>query len=176
MPTSTSIPAAAETVTARWTFGVDPLPQTERVAALVREVTGLVLSLEEEDPGGPSRLVADLEQAKGCRWRGPVRPRRRPAWVRPCPVLGGVPRPHAFDIGAYNPCVPEYALEVDGARAHGSVTFPLAYEGPPGLVHGGFLALFFDCAVQHHNCEVGVAGKTTSLASATGGPRPCSPR
>ena len=33
----------------------------------------------------------------------------------------------------------------------------------PGLVHGGFLALFFDCVVQHHNCEVGVAGKTTSL-------------
>ena len=44
------------------------------------------------------------------------------------------------------------------------MTFPVAYEGPPGLVHGGFLALFFDCVVQHHNCEVGVAGKTTSLA------------
>ena len=43
------------------------------------------------------------------------------------------------------------------------MTFPIAYEGPPGLVHGGFLALFFDCVVQHHNCEVGLAGKTTSL-------------
>ena len=30
-------------------------------------------------------------------------------------------------------------------------------------MHGGFLAVFFDCVVQHHNCEVGVAGKTTSL-------------
>ena len=30
-------------------------------------------------------------------------------------------------------------------------------------MHGGFLALFFDCVVQHHNCEVGLAGKTTSL-------------
>ena len=24
--------------------------------------------------------------------------------------------------------------------------------------------MFFDCVVQHHNCDVGVAGKTTSLA------------
>ena len=42
--------------------------------------------------------------------------------------------------------------------------FPTAYEGPPGIVHGGFLALLFDCVVQHHNCDLGVAGKTTSLA------------
>ena len=52
---------------------------------------------------------------------------------------------------------------VDGDRATGTVTFPLAFEGPPGIVHGGFLAMFFDCVVQHHNCDVGVAGKTTSL-------------
>ncbi len=45
----------------------------------------------------------------------------------------------------------------------GSVTFPLAFEGPPGIVHGGVLATFFDCAIQHHNCDVGVAGKTMSL-------------
>ena len=45
----------------------------------------------------------------------------------------------------------------------GTVTFPLAYEGPPGIVHGGFLAVFFDSVIQHHNCDVGVAGKTTSL-------------
>jgi hypothetical protein len=71
---------------------------------------------------------------------------------------------HARDIGAFNACFPTYDIAVDGDRATGTVTFPLAYEGPPGIVHGGFLALFFDCAVQHHNCDVGVAGKTTSLA------------
>ena len=70
---------------------------------------------------------------------------------------------HARDIGAYNPCFPDYDLVVDGERASGTVTFPIAYEGPPGVVHGGFLALFFDCAVQHHNCDVGVTGKTISM-------------
>ena len=43
------------------------------------------------------------------------------------------------------------------------VEFPIVFEGPPGLVNGGFLAVFFDLVVQHHNCDVGVAGKTTSL-------------
>jgi hypothetical protein len=70
---------------------------------------------------------------------------------------------HGSDIGAFNPCFPEYEIHVNGDRATGSVSFPVAYEGPPGLVHGGFLAVFFDCAVQQHNCVYGVAGKTTSL-------------
>jgi len=30
-------------------------------------------------------------------------------------------------------------------------------------VHGGFLAVFFDSVIQHHNCDVGVAGKTTEI-------------
>ena len=43
------------------------------------------------------------------------------------------------------------------------VAFPLVYEGPPGLVHGGFLAVFFDCVIQHQNCVAGLSGKTRSL-------------
>jgi acyl-coenzyme A thioesterase PaaI-like protein len=70
---------------------------------------------------------------------------------------------HGRDIGAFNPCFPEYTIAVDGRRATGTVTFPVAFEGPPGIVHGGVLATFFDCVVQHHNCDVGVAGKTTRL-------------
>ena len=47
--------------------------------------------------------------------------------------------------------------------ATGSVEFPLVFEGPPGLVHGGFLGVFFDCVIQHHNCVTGLSGKTRSL-------------
>ena len=32
------------------------------------------------------------------------------------------------------------------------------------IVFIGLLGLLFDCVVQHHNCDVGVAGKTTALA------------
>ena len=45
----------------------------------------------------------------------------------------------------------------------GRVAFPLVFEGPPGLVHGGFLAVFFDSVIQHQNCVAGLSGKTRSL-------------
>jgi hypothetical protein len=71
---------------------------------------------------------------------------------------------HATDIGAYNPCFPEYRFDhLDAEKAAGRVYFPLAYEGPPGLVHGGFLGVFFDCVIQHQNCVTGLSGKTRSL-------------
>ena len=145
-----------------WTFGNEPLAQTGEAADLLRRVTSLVLALEGDEPT-VDRLVADLRRTE----------RELAARVPPDPAPrvgvaadgdGRAYVDHARDIGAYNPCFPHYAITVDGARAWGEVTFPIAYEGPPGIVHGGFLALFFDCAVQHHNCDVGVAGKTTGLA------------
>jgi hypothetical protein len=145
----------------RWTFGADPLPQTTRAASLLRRVASLTLAVEGEDEA-VERLINDLERCEAAlRRRVPSNdaPRVGPAAAGD----GRVYLDHAFDIGAYNPCFPEYFIEVDGDRAQGSVNFPIAYEGPPGLVHGGVLATFFDCVVQHHNCELGLAGKTTSL-------------
>jgi hypothetical protein len=149
-------------VTTRWTFGNEPLGQTVEVAALLRRVTGLTLAAEGDEPALDD-LVAALRTAEHA-LAGRV-PAGAPPRVGPAAGGGGrVYVDHARDIGAYNPCFPEYELSVDGDRASGTVTFPVAYEGPPGIVHGGFLALFFDCAVQHHNCDAGVAGKSTSLA------------
>lgn len=148
----------------RWTFGAGPLPQAGRAAGLLRRVTGLLQAVEDDDEA-VDRLIADLERAEAeLAAVVPADPAPRVG-----PAVGGDGRlylDHARDVGAFNPMFPEYAIEVaaDGGRATGTVTFPLAYEGPPGLVHGGFLALLFDCVVQHHNCDVGVAGKTTSLA------------
>jgi hypothetical protein len=145
----------------RWTFGVEPLPQALVVAPLLRRVAGLVLALEHDD-AAVARLIDALRAAQDTL--------AAHASEDPVPRLGAdAPAErrayidHSRDIGAYNPCFPEYEIAVDGARAMGTVTFPIAYEGPPGVVHGGFLATFFDCAIQHHNCDVGVAGKTTSL-------------
>jgi acyl-coenzyme A thioesterase PaaI-like protein len=145
----------------RWTFGVEPLPQSLVVGPLLRRVAGLVQALEQEDPA-VARLVEDLQAAE--------RALAARVAADPTPRLGAdAPaerRPyvdHSRDVGAYNPCFPEYEIAVDGDRASGTVTFPVVFEGPPGVVHGGVLATFFDCVVQHHNCDVGVAGKTTSL-------------
>ena len=147
--------------TTRWTFGEQPLAQQVAVADLVRRVTGLVLSLEREEPA-VDRLLAALAQAE--RELSPlVPPDPRPRVGDRVDDDGRAYLDHSRDIGAYDPAFPEYAITVDGARATGTVNFPVAYEGPPGIVHGGFIGLLFDCAVQHHNCDVGVAGKTTTM-------------
>jgi len=145
----------------RWIFGVEPLQDSLEFASLMRTVTGLVLSLEAPH-AAVLRLLAAL--------RGAEAELRPLVPGSPAPRIGAnatgdgrVYLDHSRDIGAYNPCFPAYDIRVDGDRAAGAVTFPIAYEGPPGIVHGGFLAVFFDSVIQHHNCDVGVAGKTTSL-------------
>lgn len=146
----------------RWSFGVEPLAQSRTLAALVRRVVGLAVSLEAPH-AAVDRLIDELGRAE--------KDLAAAAPADPAPRLGreasSTQRPyidHSRDIGDFNPCFPDYEIRVDGDRATGTVRFPLAYEGPPGIVHGGFLAVFFDSAMQHHNCDVGQAGKTTSLS------------
>jgi len=145
-----------------WTFGVEPLDQTIAAARLLRQVAELVLSIEDRDPAA-DRLLMDLKAAT-TELAARVPPSPTPRIGDAAPSDGRVYIDHARNVGAFNPCFPEYTITVDGDGATGTVTFPLVYEGPPGLVHGGFLGVFFDCVMQHHNCDAGVAGKTTSLA------------
>ena len=145
----------------RWTFGVDPLPQALELASLLRTVSGLVLSLEAPN-AALDRLAAALRRAQ--QELEPLVPASAAPRIGGRAPDGRAYIDHSRDIGAYNACFPVYEIRVDGDRAAGEVEFPIVYEGPPGLVHGGFLALFFDSVVQHHNCELGLSGKTTSLA------------
>lgn len=46
--------------------------------------------------------------------------------------------------GLSNPLAPPLKTWIDGDRVHGRVTLGWAYEGPPGCVHGGFVAAVFD--------------------------------
>jgi len=146
---------------ARWTFGVEPLPESFAIASLLREIAGLVVSLEAPHPA-LERLAAAL--------RGAEQELRPLVPADPSPRVGSQAASdgrayldHSRNVGAFNPCFPIYEIRVEGDHAAGTVRFPVVYEGPPGLVHGGVLSLFFDAVVQHHNCDAGVAGKTTSV-------------
>lgn len=145
-------------------FGEKPLPQTVAAAAAIRRLTGLLLSIENEHPAVDDMLV------RFAQWETDLAEAAPPDIA---PRIGADPDglrrlylDHAFDVGAYNPSFPEYRLAVvdgDPDTATGTVTFPLNFEGPPGLVHGGFLGVFFDCVTQHHNCATRLSGKTRSL-------------
>ena len=139
--------------------GATPLPQALALAPLLRRVAGLALSLEAEDPA-VAELITRLKATEEA-LRDLAPPDLAPRMA--AGEGGRVYLDHSHDIGAYNPCFPDYEITVAGGHASGSVEFPLAFEGPPGIVHGGALALFFDAVIQQHNCELGIAGKTVSL-------------
>jgi hypothetical protein len=143
-------------------YGERPLPQTVAAAGALRRLAGLLLAQEYEHPA----VDAMLAVLKG--WETELAA-AAPADLTPRigPQAGDTQRvylDHAFDIGAYNPCFPEYVFDhLDGETASGRVTFPVVFEGPPGLVNGGFLGVFFDCVTQHQSCASGRTGKTRSL-------------
>lgn len=144
-------------------FGEAPLAQTVAAAGAIRRISSILLSLEHAHP------TVDAMLEKFAEWENEL---AASAPTDNAPRIGDAPDDprrvylnHATDIGAYNPCFPEYRFDqLDAERATGWVNFPLVYEGPPGLVHGGFLGVFFDCTIQHHNCVTGLSGKTRSLA------------
>ncbi len=143
-------------------FGEQPLAQTVAAAGALRRLAGQLLSLEHPHPAVDAVIerVAEWESELAAA----VTPDATPRIGDDGADTQRVYLSHAFDIGAFNPCFPEYEFDrIDTETAAGRVTFPVVYEGPPGLVHGGFLAVFFDCVTQHQNCATELSGKTRSL-------------
>ena len=143
-------------------FGEAPLAQTVAAAGAIRRLSSLLLSLEHAHPTVDAILtqISDWERELSAA----VPPDSAPRIGSDDDGSRRIYLDHATDIGAFNPCFPEYHFDhFDAETASGRVAFPLVYEGPPGLVHGGFLAVFFDCVMQHQNCLAGLSGKTRSL-------------
>lgn len=152
-------------------YGEQPLAQTIAAADALRRLSGLLLSLEHDHPivDVMLRQIDDWESELAAAAPADMTPRIGPDATEAQRVY----LDHAFDIGAYNPAFPEYTFDELGAdSASGRVTFPVVFEGPPGLVNGGFVAVFFDCVTQHHSCAIGRTGKTRSLTVTFGRPTP----
>jgi acyl-coenzyme A thioesterase PaaI-like protein len=65
-------------------------------------------------------------------------------------------------IGRANPLAPPMTLVQEGDVVHGAVSLGSAYEGPPGCVHGGFVAALFDellGATQSMSGNPGMTGR-----------------
>lgn len=77
--------------------------------------------------------------------------------------------PHAFFdhspmLGRANPLAPPVRLWEAGGVMHGTATFGAAYEGPPGCVHGGYVAAAFDEVLGSTQSLAGRPGMTARLA------------
>jgi acyl-coenzyme A thioesterase PaaI-like protein len=79
---------------------------------------------------------------------------------------------HSPFIGRANPLAPPiYLQEIEG-KVHGRVVFGSAYEGPPGCVHGGYVAGAFDEVLGATQSLSGAPGMTGTLTIVYRSPTP----
>lgn len=70
---------------------------------------------------------------------------------------------HSPLSGSANPIAPPMRMEVVDGVVHGEIRFGAAYEGPPGCVHGGFVAAVHDEILGMANSTNGQPGMTGTL-------------
>ncbi len=84
-------------------------------------------------------------------------------------------RPYYVDgvmLPDYHPLAAEHTIGTEDGVTRGRVRFGVVFEGPPGCVHGGHVACFFDQILGHHTLELGLPAMTASLTLAYRKPTP----
>lgn len=71
--------------------------------------------------------------------------------------------PLSVVAGTANPMAPPVLLAAGPEGVHGTFTVGTAYEGPPGLVHGGVLSLVLDHVLGQAALAAGHGGMTVGL-------------
>ena len=119
-----------------------------RAADLIRQLTGCLV-IAEADAGRLGRASEFIERAIGELAESDGRPGRR------------------FDrnpvIGKANPVAPPMTMWIEPDRIAGTVIFGSQYQGPPGSVHGGFVAALLDEILASAQVLSGVAGMTGTM-------------
>jgi acyl-coenzyme A thioesterase PaaI-like protein len=70
---------------------------------------------------------------------------------------------HSPMLGRANPLAPPLEMWSEGERVFARATFDAAYEGPPGCVHGGYVAAAFDEILGSAQSLSGTPGMTGRL-------------
>jgi len=155
--------------TTRWIDAAEPdagRRAARRLADELRAITALLLETAapaevlEELADGAGRLRERLAAAPGGRVRrryrnesGDQSDEAEPVFLDSSPL-----------IGLANPVAPPLQIALDGEAVRGVCVFGRAYEGPPGNVHGGFIAAAFDellGATQSLTEHPGMTGRLT---------------
>lgn len=136
--------------------------QKRRLAAALREMVDLLVMSDAPE----SELARAADAAAGFAKVLRGHPQRRRQW-------GFAESANSGDVGAFfdqspliglsNPLSPPMTLEAVDGRIRGRVVFGAAYEGPPGHVHGGFVAAAFDEVLGFAQSLTGNPGMTGGL-------------
>jgi acyl-coenzyme A thioesterase PaaI-like protein len=138
--------------------------ERRRLAAAMRRVIALLV--RSDAPEAELRAAADRLEAYAAHLETHPRNLRYEGFAESSPA-GDVDA--FFDqspiIGRANPLAPPLSLEAapDGSRVFGHAHFGDPYEGPPGCVHGGWVAAAFDEVLGYAQSLGGSPGMTGTL-------------
>lgn len=147
--------------------------EQRRLAAAMREVIGLLVATTASDDELSS--AADELETLAARLRGLPTGQTYLGFAESANAgqETGDARPgdkewfaffdHSPIIGLANPLSPPMELEYSDEGVVGYVTFGPAYEGPPGCVHGGYIAAVFDELLGSVQSLSGDQGMTAHL-------------
>lgn len=135
------------------------IPQRAKLAESIRRLIEAAVTSEHVDPEELEELAAGVEHLVE-QLTGPSGSGTPGEHVRS--HVDHLPRSPV--VGEANPLSPCLGWEVDGDRLRARGVYTGAYEGPPGYVHGGIIALAFDEILGITNAELGVPGMTGTLS------------
>lgn len=136
-------------------------PQRLRLAEAVRHLVDATLTLEdatEEQLGSAADMTEAVARHLGREPHDDDRGVRGRAEAGHDDYL-----PRSPLVGTVSPLAPPMRWQADDDGMHMSGTYHAAYEGPPGYVHGGWLALTFDELLGMTNIASGHPGMTGRL-------------
>jgi acyl-coenzyme A thioesterase PaaI-like protein len=112
-------------------------------------------------------LEALAEAAEALRDRAAAHAGKRPFSPFAAPIDGDYSGilPWGVISGAYNPIAAPVSMRIADGRAYATARFGLAYEGPPGGVHGGIVAAVYDQVLAFAAVAADVPGHTGSLTT-----------
>jgi acyl-coenzyme A thioesterase PaaI-like protein len=133
----------------------------EQLAAATRDLLDAVLSLDADDAALESaaaateQIVVDLRAAglAAPGWASRDRERNHADYLPRSPLFGTV-----------HPASGPWSWDIHDGRFVAHATLGAAFEGPPGYVHGGWVALMFDEALGVANVVGGNPGMTARLS------------
>jgi hypothetical protein len=109
--------------------------------------------------------LADGAEALGAQAAGFAGERPFPKYAAPVDGDLNTILPWSVISGPYNPIAAPVTMGRDGDRAIGTARFGLAYEGPPGGVHGAIVAGVWDQVLAYACMIRGTPGHTATLTT-----------
>jgi acyl-coenzyme A thioesterase PaaI-like protein len=133
---------------------------------LARALRGLVeSSVALTAPLSDLTAMADAAEALGARAAGFAGKRPFPRYAAPVDGDLNTILPWGVISGPYNPIAAPVSMSTEDGKAIGTARFGLAYEGPPGGVHGGVVAAVWDQVLAYACMVRGTPGHTASFTT-----------